>query len=156
MAPSLLGSYLVMDTKEGIQRHVISDVEVYRGEEDQASHARRGKTPRTRIMYSQGGRLYVYLIYGMHWMLNIVTGPVEMPQALLIRGLKTIQGPGRLTRQLGINGSFHEEDLTRSHRIWIEANASANGGYVTRPRVGIDYAGEKWRNKPWRFILDDQ
>jgi len=130
-------------------------VEAYRGEEDQASHARRGKTPRTRLMYMQGGVLYIYLIYGMHWMLNIVTGPEETPQAILIRGLQSVNGPGRITRNLGIDHSYNEEDLIFSSRIWLEDNPASTGRVITRPRVGIGYAGKKWREKPWRFILRD-
>ena len=147
--------YLVRKSSKGLRRYVINEVEAYRGEEDQASHARRGVTPRTRVMYRQGGRLYVYLIYGIHWMLNIVTGPEDTPQAVLIRGLSEVQGPGRLTKKLDIDRSFNQEDLIQSDRIWIEENSRASGKIITRPRVGIDYAGETWKNKPWRFILED-
>lgn len=155
VAPSLPGKYLVVQHSGRPHYYVISDVEAYRGEEDQACHARKGKTRRTRVMYFQGGVLYVYLIYGMHWMLNIVTGQEETPQAVLIRGLKSISGPGRITRQLGIDRTFNEEDLTRSPRIWLEDNPVSTGEVITRPRVGIDYAVKQWREKPWRFILQD-
>ena len=155
MARSLPGKYLVLKNADRVHRYMITDVEVYRGEEDQASHARRGRTPRTRIMYQRGGLLYIYLIYGMHWMLNIVTGEEGTPQAILIRGLQSINGPGRLTRQLGIDGTYNEEDLITSPRIWLQDNPASTGRIITRPRVGIDYAGKKWREKPWRFILQD-
>ena len=154
IARELPGKCLVRQVDGQLCRYGITDVEAYRGEEDQASHARRGRTPRTRVMYHEGGILYVYLVYGMHWMLNIVTGPQGHPQALLIRGLSTIQGPGRLTKALGIDRSFNAEDLTHSQRIWIEeVNGESPGQIITRPRVGIDYAGKEWREKPWRFIL---
>jgi len=149
------GKNLVLASEEGVQRYQISEVEAYRGEEDQACHARKGRTKRTQVMYMSGGHLYVYLIYGIHWMLNIVTGPADFPQALLIRSLSEVKGPGRLTRKLGLDGSFNEEDLVRSSRVWIEDNPEATGEIITRPRIGIDYAGEEWRTKPWRFILQD-
>jgi len=149
------GKYLVMQNAGEAHRFVITDVEAYRGEEDEACHARKGKTGRTRVMYFQGGVLYVYLIYGMHWMLNVVAGPQEEPQAVLIRGLQSVNGPGRLTRQLGIDKTYNEEDLVRSSRIWLEDNPASEGRIITRPRVGIDYAGKRWREKPWRFILQD-
>lgn len=155
VAWSLPGKYLVMQNAGEVHRFMISDVEAYRGEEDEACHARKGKTQRTRVMYFPGGVLYVYLIYGMHWMLNIVAGPQGEPQAVLIRGLRSISGPGRLTRQLGIDDTYNEEDLARSSRIWLEDHPASAGQVITRPRVGIDYAGKKWREKPWRFILQD-
>ena len=160
IAPSLPGKYLVMQNSGQAHYYMISDVEAYRGEEDQACHARKGKTRRTRVMYFQGGVLYVYLIYGMHWMLNIVTAPAEEPQAILIRGLQSISGPGRITKKLGIDRTYNEEDLTDSPRIWLEDNPAATGKIamgkiITRPRVGIDYAAKEWREKPWRFILQD-
>jgi DNA-3-methyladenine glycosylase len=149
------GKHLVLATGGSVQRYQIREVEAYRGEEDQACHARKGRTPRTRVMYFPGGYLYVYLIYGMHWMLNIVTGPEDFPQALLIRSLSGVQGPGRLTRGLGLDGSYNTEDLVSSPRIWMEDNPEATGGITTQTRIGIDYAAEEWRNKPWRFILQD-
>jgi DNA-3-methyladenine glycosylase len=149
------GKHLVLASEESVHRYQIREVEAYRGEEDQACHARKGKTKRTQVMYLPGGHLYVYLIYGMHWMLNIVTGPEEHPQALLIRSLAEVQGPGRLTRHLGLDGSYNAEDLVSSSRIWIEANTEPAGSIITRPRIGIDYAAEEWRNKPWRFTLQD-
>ena len=155
VARSLPGKYLVMQNSDQVHRYMITDVEAYRGEEDQASHARRGMTPRTRIMYQQGGLLYIYLIYGMHWMLNVVAGPPGEPQAILIRGLRSVNGPGRLTRQLGIDNTYNEEDLIFSSRIWLEDHQVSQSKIITRPRVGIDYAGKEWREKPWRFILQD-
>ena len=107
-------------------------------------------------MYHEGGHLYVYLIYGMYWMLNIVTGTINNPQAILIRGIQHFDGPGKLTKHLKIDKSFYGENLISSDRIWIEPNINTlNVKYTTSPRVGIDYAGEIWKNKPWRYILTD-
>lgn len=85
IVPWLMGAFLVRHT-DGIRRYRITEVEVYSGETDEANHARRGRTKRTRIMYEKGGLAYVYLVYGMHWMFNIVTGPQDYPEAILVRG----------------------------------------------------------------------
>jgi DNA-3-methyladenine glycosylase len=152
VAPDLLGKFLVVKRNETLKKYKIIEVEVYRGEEDEACHAKRGKTKRNEIMYCSGGYLYVYLIYGMYWMLNIVTGKSGHPQAVLIRGLEGLEGPGKVTKYLGINKSYYGENLAVSNRIWIEDNKE-NAGYVTLKRIGIDYAGEYWKNKLWRYAL---
>lgn len=153
VAPDLLGKNLVIHPPHGsILKLEIEEVEAYRGEEDKACHACRGRTHRNRVMYGEGGKVYVYFVYGMYWMLNFVTGKENNPQAVLIRGLNGLSGPGRLTRDLGINGEFYGEDLTISDRIWVEESGE-KCKYVTKPRFGIDYAGDPWRDKPWRFII---
>ncbi len=155
VAPGLLGKYLVRVGDDGnADRYLITETEAYRGEEDLACHARKGKTPRTKVMYEKGGVLYVYLVYGIHWMLNIVTGPEEQPQAALIRCLKNAEGPGILTKMLEIGKDFNGEDLAVSRRMWIE-NGVNPVPYRAATRVGIDYAGETWKNKPWRYIMTD-
>lgn len=153
VAPELPGKNLVMKMSggsEGIFR--ITDVEAYRGAEDRACHACRGRTSRTEIMYHEGGRLYIYLIYGMYWMLNIVTGEKDNPQAVLIRGLDSYPGPGILTRSLGIDRSYYGEDLSLSQRIWIE-DPDLISEIKTGKRIGIDYAGDYWKDRPWRYYL---
>jgi DNA-3-methyladenine glycosylase len=156
VAQRLLAKTLVrvLDTGE-VNRYVITETEAYLGEEDLACHASKGRTPRTEIMYHQGGRIYVYLIYGMYWMLNFVTGEENHPQAVLIRGLKECDGPGRLGKLLQLDKSFYGEDLAVSQRIWIEDSEIVPDFGVT-PRIGIDYAGEIWKNKPWRFITKEK
>jgi DNA-3-methyladenine glycosylase len=153
VAPEIIGKLLCVKLPDGeIGRFQITEVEAYRGSEDKACHASKGRTPRTDIMYQEGGRLYIYLIYGMYWMLNVVTGEKDNPQAVLIRGLENLKGPGILTRSLGINRSFHGEDLVTSERIWVE-----DPGIIpvikTGPRIGIDYAGEYWKARPWRYYV---
>jgi DNA-3-methyladenine glycosylase len=156
VAPMLLGKTLVRlyDTGE-IKKFVITETEAYRGEEDLACHASKGRTPRTEVMYMKGGVIYVYLIYGMFWMLNFVTGKINFPQAVLIRGLDNIKGPGRVSKILQIDKSFYGENLIDSNRIWVENN-NISTEFLTYPRVGIDYAGEIWKNKEWRFILNER
>ena len=156
VAPELLGKFLVRKFDDGrLVKHRITEVEAYRGEEDLACHASRGKTTRTATMYLPGGVLYIYLIYGMYWMMNIVTGPADHPQAVLIRGIEGFDGPGKLTRHLEIDKSFNAEDLATSSRIWLE-DAGTRPPYTTLPRVGVDYAGDYWKHKPWRFIVNDE
>jgi len=156
IAGEIMGKSLIVRQKDGAYKQAITEVEIYRGTEDKGSHVSRGRTKRNEIMFDQGGLLYVYLVYGMHWMLNIVTGTIEEPQALLIRGLEKINGPGRLTKALGIDRSFHGEDLVTSRRIWVEDTPVNNREIIQKPRVGIDYAGDYWKNKPWRYILKSE
>jgi len=128
-------------------------VEAYRGEEDKACHANRGRTSRTEIMYHPGGSVYVYLIYGMYWMLNFVTGDKSIPQAVLVRGLIDITGPGRITRRLEIGRDFYGENLAISDRLWIEDDQERIE-ILKSPRIGINYAGEPWKTLPWRFTTN--
>jgi len=152
VAPELLGKILVLHSENELFKYRISDVEAYRGEEDLACHASKGRTKRTETMYAHGGVLYIYLIYGMYWMMNIVTGKKDQAQAVLIRGLKEVQGPGRLTRLIGIDRSYNGESLVTSERIWLEEGENVHI-YNTGPRIGIDYAGDIWKEKAWRFFI---
>jgi DNA-3-methyladenine glycosylase len=153
VARELPGKYLVVRLPdETFGRFQITDVEAYRGTEDEACHACRGRTNRTEIMFHEGGKLYVYLVYGMYWMLNIVTGRENDPQAVLIRGVENFQGPGRLTRSFGIDRAYYGEDLVLSERIWVE-DAGVFPVIKTGTRIGIDYAGEYWKTRPWRYFL---
>ena len=154
VAPDLLGQKLVRRWPDGNRSaFVISETEAYRGIEDLACHASKGKTARTEVMFGDGGHIYIYLIYGMYWMMNVVTGKEGIPQAVLIRGLREANGPGRLTRLVGVDRSFYGEDLVTSERIWIERSDSTVK-YTTGPRIGVDYAGEPWKDMPWRFLLN--
>jgi len=156
VAPELLGKTLVRDFGNGDRMKLkITETEAYRGEDDQGCHARKGRTQRTEVMYHHGGLVYVYLIYGMYWLLNFTTGQEGHPQAALIRGTAEIQGPGRIGKALKLDRSFYGEDLMSSPRIWVENNAlkQPQPDFTTLPRVGINYAGEYWAGKHWRFRL---
>jgi DNA-3-methyladenine glycosylase len=154
VAPQLLGQHLVRVCPDGLlSSYVITETEAYRGGEDLACHASKGMTPRTKVMFGEGGHLYMYLIYGMHWMMNVVTGDSGFPQAVLFRGLREASGPGRLTKLLDVDRAFYGEDLVSSDRIWIDASGSTPA-YSTGPRVGIDYAGLPWKDMPWRFLMN--
>ncbi|MCF8374705.1 MAG: DNA-3-methyladenine glycosylase [Bacteroidales bacterium] len=153
VAPDLIGKILVRQFDNGdISRFKITETEAYRGEEDLACHASKGRTTRTDVMYHEGGLIYVYLIYGMYWMLNFVTGLLDHPQATLIRGIEGFDGPGKLTKALQINKSFYGEDLSTSKRIWVEDNPEKTV-IITGKRIGVDYAGEVWANLLWRYTL---
>lgn len=151
VAPDLLGKVLVRRFGDGRTVSArITEVEAYRGNEDLACHASRGRTPRTEIMFGPGGFVYVYLIYGMYWMLNLVTGEEDIAQAVLVRGLDSIAGPGRITRELNIGRDFYGECLNTSTRLWLEDHPG-KPGIETSPRIGVGYAGQYWASRPWRF-----
>lgn len=136
-----------------ILRMRITETEAYDGREDRASHAFRGETPRNVVMFGPPGRTYLYLCYGVHWLLNISTREKGYPAAVLLRGVEKIKGPGRLTRHFQLNGKHNNQLLNRSNGLWLE-----DDGFRPDPdtiqclkRVGIDSAGPKWSGMPWRF-----
>ncbi len=153
---SLLGMYLVSNL-EGVEiASRITETEAYEGVDDLASHASKGKTPRTAVMFGEPGVLYVYLIYGVHFMLNVVTGKKDYPSAVLIRSTDLVRGPGRLTQKYSITKSLNLCAATQHNNLWFE-----DRGYIVpkekiqrTPRIGVAYAGEEWAKKPWRFIID--
>ena len=152
VAEKLLGKCIVR-LESGVKNYYkITETEAYLGQEDLACHASKGRTKRTEVMYSEGGSVYVYLIYGLYWMLNVVTGSANQPQAVLIRGIDNIIGSGKVGRELRMDKSFYGENLLSSNRIWIE-NAPDVVNFATFPRIGIDYAGDIWKDKLWRFVL---
>ena len=111
LAQKLLGMKLCRFNDGSINKFTITETECYLGEEDTACHAHKGKTNRTKILYEEGGLAYIYLCYGIHYMLNIVSGPSNYPQAVLIRGIDGFDGPGKLTKALNIDKSFNGENL---------------------------------------------
>jgi len=151
VAQALVGKVLVHRTPEGERRLRIAETESYCGEEDTACHAHKGRTKRTEVLYAKAGMIYIYLCYGMHWLLNIVTGEAEQPEAVLIRACVDAMGPGKLTKALGITGDLNRESITQSD-LWIE-----DDGFVcnvtTDKRVGIGYASQEDQDRPWRFIM---
>ncbi|MDE6088643.1 MAG: DNA-3-methyladenine glycosylase [Oscillospiraceae bacterium] len=156
VAPELVGKIIVRKLdNDTILRERISETEVYRGEEDKACHASKGKTKRTKILYGESGRIYVYLCYGIHWLMNIVTGEKESPQCVLIRCGEIHNGPAKLTKYLQIDGSFNDQKIYENSHIWIEDDGF-QPELRTAPRVGIDYAGDDWRNIAWRYIAEKQ
>ena len=130
----------------------ISETECYCGEGDTACHAHKGRTKRTEVMYMESGTVYVYLCYGMHWMLNIVTGEIDHPEAVLIRACLKAPGPGKLTKTLGITGIENRSSVVTTDDLWI-----GDDGFrcetVTDKRVGIGYASQEDQDRLWRFKI---
>jgi DNA-3-methyladenine glycosylase len=154
VAPELIGKIIKIKTDKGQETFRITETEAYRGEEDLACHAKKGKTARTAPMYETGGILYIYLVYGMHWMLNVVTEKKDNPQAVLIRGIEAYNGPGKLTKRMGINKDFNYLDICKSEVFQI-LDDGFSPKIKTGKRVGIDYAGEIYKNKAWRYFQSE-
>jgi len=154
VAPELLGKVIARKFDDGVvNRYRITETEAYRGEEDLACHASKGRTVRTEVMYREGGRVYVYLIYGMYWMLNFVTGEEGNPSAVLIRGIEGFNGPGKVGRELQLDKTFYGEVLAPASRIWIEDDCTLLN-YIPGERIGVNYAGPVWATKPWRYVAE--
>lgn len=173
VAKQMLGKYLIrkIGKKELIGK--IVETEAYIGPEDKASHAYQGKiTERNKAEYLIGGHIYIYLVYGMYWQLNISTGNEGQPECVLIRALEPViknlnieskedmlkiknlaNGPGKLCRWLKLDKSFYGEDLVKSKRIWLEEGEKIKPSQIiASKRIGIDYA-EEWADVPWRFYI---
>jgi DNA-3-methyladenine glycosylase len=177
IAPQLLGKLLVrLDGGQRISGY-ITEVEAYIGEEDQACHARAGRTPRTQVMYGPAGHAYVYFTYGMHWCLNFVTEAQGFPAAVLIRGIEPLEGleiistrrrhqpaqhwsdgPGKICQALGINGRFNGVDLCapETHLFLEEGKAIPTENVTNSPRVGLNSVPEPWKSIPWRFRIQKE
>ena len=153
VAKALVGAWLCRRLEDGtILRRRITETEAYCGEEDTACHAHKGRTARTDVMFAAGGRAYIYLCYGMHEMLNVVTGREGHPEAVLVRGVEGAEGPGKLTKLFKIDRSLNREDLVTSDRLWLESDGS-RAGFTASPRIGIAYASPRDQKRKWRFTL---
>ncbi|KPJ71378.1 hypothetical protein AMJ50_02325 [Parcubacteria bacterium DG_74_3] len=165
VAKELLGKYLVRQMGKKKLEGKIIETEAYIGPQDRASHAFGGKiTKRNKSKYLEGGHIYIFLCYGIHWQLNITTEKVGKPECVLIRALeppnqgaklkRVASGPGKLCRWMKLSHSFNEEDLTKSQRIWLEDRGVKilPAQIIKTKRIGIEYAGA-WKEKPWRFYV---
>ncbi|MBD5778607.1 DNA-3-methyladenine glycosylase [Pelagicoccus sp. NFK12] len=155
LARELLGKTLAVEQENGkVSRVRITETEAYDGPDDLACHASKGRTARTEVMFGPAGRWYVYLIYGMHEMLNLVTGPQDYPAAILIRAVEGISGPGRLTKRLGVDRRFNTLPAVPENALWLESGPSLPDAHVeATPRVGVGYAGPDWSQRPYRFVV---
>lgn len=153
VASELAGKILARKLSDGtIVRIRITETEAYFGEEDKACHASKGRTPRTELLYGKAGIIYIYLCYGMHWLMNVITGEEGHPEGVLLRAGEGYSGPAKLTKAIGADKHFNGLSICDNDEIWIEDDGK-KFEMTTAPRVGIDYAGEEWKNKPWRFII---
>lgn len=153
---ALMGQYLCRRMEDGeVKRFVITELEAYDGPEDKACHAHRGKTPRNAVIFGPAGNYYVYLCYGIHWLLNIVVGPEDYPAAALVRGIDEIHGPGRVTKALGIDKTQDGQPVAKKTGLWLEFSENKVPSHKIErgPRIGIDYAGPIWAKVPYRFLL---
>ncbi|QMU99204.1 DNA-3-methyladenine glycosylase [Borrelia sp. A-FGy1] len=165
VAKSLLGHFLVrkINGEEIIVK--IVETEAYMGTIDRACHAYRGKkTNRTSAMYSIGGYAYIYMIYGMYYMLNVVSSDENNPHSVLIRAVEPIlpllkgnfmvtNGPGKLTRYLNVDLRFNKVDLIGNSDLFLMNKLTFDFEVVCSKRINIDYAGEEYANKLWRFYI---
>ncbi|HEU0277896.1 MAG TPA: DNA-3-methyladenine glycosylase [Rhodanobacteraceae bacterium] len=160
VARDLLGKWLVhrIDGQTRIGR--IVEVEAYLGPGDLAAHTARGRTPRTRAMFGPPGHAYVYLVYGLHHCMNVVTEPEGVGTAVLLRALEPIanlpgsaSGPGRLCKAMGIDLAHYGHDLVGDTLFIAKAPIASALSIGTSARIGVDYAGE-WARKPLRFYIE--
>lgn len=177
VARRLLGMRLIRSLNGTRTGGIIIETEAYRGEEDLACHARVGKTRRNAMLYEDGGASYVYFIYGMHWLVNAVTGEYGFPAAVLIRailpleGLEGIQarrsgrpqtewcnGPAKICQALAIDGTLSGMMLYQENgELWIEEGKPvADNKVKNSPRIGLGATPEPWKSLPWRFFVDPQ
>lgn len=164
VAQNLLGKTLVRVYRGKRMAGKIVETEAYIGPQDKASHAYLGKrTKRNRAEFLVGGHIYIYLVYGMYWQLNISTEAKGQPTCVLIRALEPVggikgqtNGPGKLCRALHLRKSFYAVDLCQSKRIWFEEGEETPKRQIIKgSRIGIDYAGPYWSKIPWRFYIKE-
>ena len=165
VALDLVGRILVRRLPDGtLLRARITETEAYRGAQDTACHACHGRTKRTEVLYHDGGTIYVYLCYGMHWLMNVITGEREQPQGVLLRAghmdepqavliracADGANGPGKLTKRLQIDKTFNDGDITACPELWIEDDG-LRFALETDTRVGIGYAAPEDQARLWRW-----
>lgn len=180
VAKDLLGCFLVREYRGKIIKAKIIETEAYRGEYDLACHASKGRTPRTETLYGEPGHAYIYMIYGMYFLLNVVTEKKDFPGGVLIRAVeiisptqelsswkekekinrkskfenrKSLNGPGKLTKFLHIDKSLNNHDLTKKEKLWLEYPKTKKRLKISKStRVGIDYA-KHCKNWKWNFRI---
>ena len=179
VAPDLLGCRVVSRSAAGVVTVELTEVEAYAGPGDPGSHARRGPTPRSAVMFGPPAHLYVYFSYGMHWCVNVVCGPAGTAGAVLLRAGRVVQGrdlarqrratarvdrdlargPARLAAALGVDGALDGAplvDAVEVHAVEVQGQPAAPGSIRTGPRVGVSGAGGDGATYPWRFWLDGE
>lgn len=163
VAQDLLGKFMIRKYNDHPWPLMITEVEAYDGPDDKASHAYKGRTQRTEPMFTHAGVFYIYKVYGMHWMLNIVTGAKDYPAAILIRGalimlptgeIEHIDGPAKLTKFLNIGSELNGLEASVQNDLWFEDRniAIPSEHIIKKKRIGVDYAAE-WKDVPYNFSI---
>jgi DNA-3-methyladenine glycosylase len=171
VARDCIGKVLVSQTAAGVTAGRIVEAEAYRGPDDRAAHSFGGRrTARTEVMFGAPGHVYVFFVYGMHWHLNLVTGKIGDPHAVLLRAVEPLHGielmaerrdmnparreltngPGKLCQAFGIGRSVYGSDLCGPEAVYL-AESPRPARVARSPRIGVDYAGE-WAARPFRFF----
>ncbi|TAM89607.1 MAG: DNA-3-methyladenine glycosylase, partial [Candidimonas sp.] len=161
VAHELLGKFLIHRVDDTLRVGRIVEVEAYLGPRDLAAHTSKGRTARTEAMFGPPGHVYVYLVYGLHHCMNVVTEPAGIGTAVLLRALEPVMnlsantnGPGRLCKAMGIDLAHYGHDLCGDTLYIAEPPQAEAFSIVECPRVGVDYAGDDWAHKPLRFYIE--
>jgi DNA-3-methyladenine glycosylase len=161
IARDLIGCYLVRKVGNKTFRLKITEVEAYVGPHDLASHSAKGRTARTEVMFGDPGTLYIFMIYGMYFMLNVVTEERDFASAILIRGAGPYSRPGRLTKALEIDKNLNGKKAVPENGLWFEPRDMPLKGKIEKikikktKRIGISHAGPIWAEKEYRFVLEE-
>ncbi|MBQ6928774.1 MAG: DNA-3-methyladenine glycosylase [Oscillospiraceae bacterium] len=153
-AQQLIGKWICRDINGTVEKFQITETECYIGSCDTACHAYKGKTARTQIMWHEGGVCYVYLCYGLHQMLNFITGKEGEAEGVLIRGVTGAKGPGRATKAMQIDKSLYGHSLLTKDKIWVEDDGKTYK-FSASKRIGIGYASRQDQDRLWRFELEE-
>lgn len=154
LAPLLLGCCISHFLSDGtICSGVISETEAYYGENDTACYAYKGRNKTSELLYHAGGTIFVHRCYGIHWLLNIVSGKEDDAQGVLIRGIDDVHGPGRVTKYLSLSNEYNGQLITECPSLIIYDRLEPNINYQTLPRIGISYASTEDQALPLRFVL---
>lgn len=173
VARELLGAKLMREFNGIVLSGMITETEAYLGANDSACHASKGQTPRNAVMFGPAGVAYVYFVYGLHFMLNIVTEPEGKPCAVLIRAIKPLtgleqmealrgkkgsdlsNGPAKLCQAMAIDRSLNGWDVTKGRMLWLESYRKVLVQSIkSGSRIGIDYAARRDREAPLRFWVE--
>ncbi len=153
VARDLVGAALVHRLGDRRQVMIITETEAYLGPHDRACHSARGRTPRTEALFGPPGTFYIYLVYGLHLMLNVVTGQEGDGAAVLIRSAGGVQGPGRLSKMIGLKSHLNSQVASEETGLWFERRPPPSAPIIATPRIGVDYAGSVWSRRKLRFVL---
>lgn len=158
VATQLIGAVMVRRVGREVRRARVVEVEAYLGPRDLASHSSRGRTRRTEVMFGPAGHAYVYFVYGMHWMFNIVVGTTGEAEAILLRAAEPLDdwdveltGPAKLAKAFGITGADNGQDITAAADIHFVADRAYEPRIIRTKRIGIAYA-KHWQHRHLRFM----